>query len=62
VTTATKTKAAQAKAIKKGNAIALPRGVAAQFKGFKHTVVEGKKLSRRSYTELPEFAEAAGKK
>jgi hypothetical protein len=24
-------------------------------KGFKHTVAEGKKLAKRSYTELPEF-------
>ena len=62
MTTATKTKATQAKAIKKGAAIVLPRGVAAPFKGFKHTVVEGKKLSRRSHTELPEFAQAVGKK
>jgi hypothetical protein len=62
VSTATKTKATQAKSVKKGKAIVLPRGVAAPFKGFKHTVVEGKKLSRRSYTELPEFGDAAGKK
>jgi hypothetical protein len=62
VSTATRTKAAQAKATKKGKAIVLPRGAAAPFKGFKHTVVEGKKLSRRSYTELPEFGDAASKK
>jgi hypothetical protein len=62
VTTAIKRKPAHAKSVKKGKTVVLPSGVSAPFKGFKHTVVEGKKLSARSSTELPEFSEASGKK
>ncbi|QDD65574.1 hypothetical protein EJD96_16115 [Herbaspirillum seropedicae] len=32
-----------------------------KFQGFKYTVEEGKRLAKRSYTELPEFKKYASK-
>lgn len=57
-----KTKSAAKTGTKKGKALALRLRSVKPFKGFAHTVKEGKELSRRSRTELPEFAELSREK
>lgn len=54
--------AARTKAGKKKPGLVLSVDTVQPFAGFKYTVEEGKKLSRRSRTELPEFSKLAREK
>lgn len=60
--TRAKAKTKQNKVVKKDGVLSLPVEAITPFKGFEYTVEEGKKLSKRSRTELPEFPEIAREK
>jgi len=54
--------ATKTKATRKKGGLVLSLAAVQPFTGFKFTVEEGKRLSRRSRTELPEFPKLAREK
>jgi hypothetical protein len=58
----TKTIKQRTTARKKRGVVSLSLKKVKAFTGFKQTVAEGKKLSRRSHTEFPEFPKIAREK